>query len=441
MTSAKWPFKHGGGKRREKEKTEIVLNHQKRSSPHNFHVHQLANTACLWHSKFTPFDKQSDPISFIVKHCIFSMRFASGAASKAISDSTPIGKRKVIPPIPLTPPEPKQYSSDELTTHKLKINPNEEDSGLLELKVATFGTGSLEEWFRHEDNIVRVLTGMGATTGPEQYSLIRRMIKGSALSAFNNKATELGHATVAHAALCRQAITKALAPPRAALVQKRYLRRFVRKPITMTSREYVERIREINNFLPRFPPIVRAQNNVPVTALPDDELVDLLEFGVPSSWQKQMLLQNFDPLDSTLEDFTTFCERLENVAEETPSKPASKSSKSENPPSKKRKGSKGNPIQTPDKWCLLHGHCSHTTDGCNVLKAQAERMKQNRSNGSNHQAKKQELNALVDKAAAKAYNQVLKKNKAAKAARKAAQANVTEEELKNFEDIFFFNFE
>ena len=32
MTSAKWPFKHGGGKRREKEKTEIVLNHQKRSS-------------------------------------------------------------------------------------------------------------------------------------------------------------------------------------------------------------------------------------------------------------------------------------------------------------------------------------------------------------------------------------------------------------------------
>ena len=89
---------------------------------------------------------------------------------------------------------------------------------------------------------------------------------------------------------------------------------------------------------------------------------------------------------------------------------------------------------------MLHGHCNHTTDECKVLKKQTERLKQNRNNGqNNYQQKKQELNNLqqvmVDKAAAKAHNQVVKRNKAAKAARKAAEAKITEEELRNFETL------
>jgi len=32
--------------------------------------------------------------------------------------------------------------------------------------------------------------------------------------------------------------------------------------------------------------------------LPNDEMLDLLEFGMPSSWQKAMILQDFDPVAS-----------------------------------------------------------------------------------------------------------------------------------------------
>ena len=31
------------------------------------------------------------------------------------------------------------------------------------------------------------------------------------------------------------------------------------------------------------------------TKLPEDEILDLLEFGIPNTWQKAMLLQDFDP--------------------------------------------------------------------------------------------------------------------------------------------------
>ena len=47
------------------------------------------------------------------------------------------------------------------------------------------------------------------------------------------------------------------------------------------------------------------------TKLDDDEIMDILEFSVPNSWKRQMVLQDFDPLDSTQAQFVNFCQQME----------------------------------------------------------------------------------------------------------------------------------
>ena len=76
-------------------------------------------------------------------------------------------------------------------------------------------------------------------------------------------------------------------PARPALMQKRYLHCFVHKPATMKIRDYAAHLSEINNYLPSFPPYA---NGDKPEALPEDEMVDLMEFGVPNSWQRHMTM-------------------------------------------------------------------------------------------------------------------------------------------------------
>jgi len=45
--------------------------------------------------------------------------------------------------------------------------------------------------------------------------------------------------------------------------------------------------------------------------VPNNEMLDLLEFGMPSLWQKAMILQDVDPIDHTMAELLSFCERLE----------------------------------------------------------------------------------------------------------------------------------
>ena len=78
----------------------------------------------------------------------------------------------------------------------------------------------------------------------------------------------------------------------------------------MTTQDYVARISEMNSYLPLFPPV--ATRTAP-EKLPDDEIVNLLEFEVPNSWQKAMILQDFDPLQKTVREFIQFCKKLEQV--------------------------------------------------------------------------------------------------------------------------------
>jgi hypothetical protein len=50
------------------------------------------------------------------------------------------------------------------------------------------------------------------------------------------------------------------------------------------------------------------------TKPPNDEILDLLEFGIPNCWQtKAMVLQDFDLLDHVIPQCVSFCKQMEAI--------------------------------------------------------------------------------------------------------------------------------
>jgi hypothetical protein len=89
------------------------------------------------------------------------------------------------------------------------------------------------------------------------FTIGRRLMDGDALSELENFVTaEQLTQTVNNCNRAMEAVAKHVFTTQAAKLQKRYLRRFVRKPLTMNVRKFVARIQEINNYLPFFPPQV-----------------------------------------------------------------------------------------------------------------------------------------------------------------------------------------
>ena len=214
-------------------------------------------------------------------------------------------KRFVQPIIPLERPSPKTVSKLTSLTFSLRSNPAEANSTSYSLTVEYFKTGTPEEFLIFCHSVDKVIKGQNATTGPSKFALIKRLLQGDALAAFERAEALHGSATNEHFKHCLNDLAHHVFPRRALSTQKRYMRRFLRKPRAMTAREFVTRLVEINDLLERFPPFQANQK------LPDDELLDIAEFAVPPNWQKQMVLQGFNPVEHTTSEFIEFAERLE----------------------------------------------------------------------------------------------------------------------------------
>ena len=89
---------------------------------------------------------------------------------------------------------------------------------------------------------------------------------------------------------------------------KRYLRREWRKPYDMKAHAYVNHIQRVNNEeAPVIPPAAPRQQ------LTADEVIDIILWGTPKSWQREMDRQGFDLMDETIPDVVAFMERIEDA--------------------------------------------------------------------------------------------------------------------------------
>ena len=214
--------------------------------------------------------------------------------------------------------------------------------------------------------------------------------------------------------------------------QKRYMRRFLKKPLDMKVKGFVERVITMNELLTRFPDAIPA---VPAAKIPDKEILDLLESAIPNSWQRHMVLQGFSPMDRTITELVDFCNRVELTKELLVVKKTSheKTGRDHNKSGKKR-GEKlkcEGGISSPYN-CMLHGpNKFHSTEDCYALKNLVKGNKNRKKDPRPKKSKRsEEMNALMSYVK---KHVVFKKNQDAEA--KAAHA----EELNNFESMLLDN--
>jgi hypothetical protein len=203
-----------------------------------------------------------------------------------------------------------------------------------------------------------------------------------------------------------QAMMNAVCPYRTLKNQKRFMRRKMRKPTGMSTRQYVNHMTRINTAeLPFLPPF-RGDTG----KFTDDEFREIILFGLPNSWKKEMDKFDFDPFGKSVVELVEFCERME-ASDETGRHGGKENS---NEVSKEKvkfdKNKTKSHSSNSKKWCDYHETDTHSTEDCDVLK----KLKASKSgmSGSSNPAKKQwkskseydkdkakkELNALKKKA-------------------------------------------
>jgi hypothetical protein len=210
------------------------------------------------------------------------------------------------------------------------------------------------------------------------------------------------------------AIIRQVCPYKCLEKQKRFMRRKMRKPADMKVRTYVNHVHRVNfEELPYLPPHLQTQ------VLPNDEVIDLVMYGLPKSWVKEMDRQDFDPFrTNSVWDLVDFCERLES-SEDFTGDLAQKNKNSKNGKKPKHGHSKK---QDGEKWCEYHESNTHNTIDCEVLKklkagkqggdGKKPPFNKNKTwNRKSDDAKKEaqkELNALVKKVSQKVTTKVKK---------------------------------
>ena len=142
------------------------------------------------------------------------------------------------------------------------------------------------------------------TTGPQRVAFMRTVLKGDAYTYFNQYFTTVGNEDDVTFILDVQALTSHIFPQRALRMQKRYMRRYMRKPRDMKMRVYRNRVVKLNNYLEQFPTLINATQKID-----DDEIVDILEFG--TSGKVKWSLWDLIRRSLIVRNWSNFCERLE----------------------------------------------------------------------------------------------------------------------------------
>ena len=119
--------------------------------------------------------------------------------------------------------------------------------------MAYFRDRTPKEWLLFKKKLTWCITRQNVTSGPTKYALARRLLSGRALANFNHAATANEHKSLANYKRCIQGFTLRVFPQKALQDQKRWMRRFLKKPRDMPVQDYITRVIEINDYLAESP--------------------------------------------------------------------------------------------------------------------------------------------------------------------------------------------
>ena len=236
--------------------------------------------------------------------------------------------RQIFPIIPLACVKKPELVKGEYIVIKCCTNPSDPSSPTYDLPLPYFKKGTPEEFLNWVVNYKKACIGQNYDTAEKKYSMAKRLLDGNTLVVFTQSASTNGAESDDNLKKTINDLTNHVFPKRAAQTQKRFMLRFLKKPSKMKTRDYVSRVIELNGMFVKFS---QSSNDVSVLKLDNDELLDLLEYGLPLHWQLEMVLHDFYPSDHTLQELVSFCKRLELTkphASDVKSNNSSSSSKS-----------------------------------------------------------------------------------------------------------------
>ena len=250
----------------------------------------------------------------------------------------------------------------------IRTSPADADSPKYKMSVRILcgheAVGSVLLW---RQDTVKLIRGLNITTAVNKAIMLESMMSGTPLTFFTAKvfglsteartvvadAAEDAVAGAGAAVLARDIATftdddivehaidyvlSNVIPKKALQKVKRYLRRECRKPADMKVRMYFQHLLRMNmNEIPCLPPFGEDQT------LSDDEIMDIILFGTPKSWQREMDRQGYDPMDHTTAELVDFLEQIESSEEFDQTKVTS--NKNKNP----HAHGKGNPYEGKPK--------------------------------------------------------------------------------------------
>ena len=172
----------------------------------------------------------------------------------------------IAPAISLERPDKKYLRKGQYVECKCNARPGDPESPVYSIQIPYFGTGTPEEWLQFLDNLEKAINGQHITSDPVRYELTERLLMGDALAMFKLKTLEQGNHTVEHFNMVTAQLTAHIFPAHAYREQKRYMRRFLKKPRSYPVREFSSRVQEINQYLPLLP----SETEEPARCLPED---------------------------------------------------------------------------------------------------------------------------------------------------------------------------
>lgn len=206
----------------------------------------------------------------------------------------------IQPPIPFHVPE---SATRKGSTHKLDLCVNLVDKNLetYQTEIRLSNKGSPEEWFDFYRDYKKVEAGQLLSTSSMRYAMMQNLLYGEAQRVFEQESVKDATETLESFRRVTHALAEYFLPVRALLLQKRYMRRYLLKPRVCKIREYVSRLHKLNAYLPKSPPYLENQQ------FSDEELLEILEHSLPTSWQHQMTVQGMSSTQHTVLEIVEFC--------------------------------------------------------------------------------------------------------------------------------------
>jgi len=374
---------------------------------------------------------------------------------------------KKVAPLPLVI-ETKNKKSSKTLEFKLRVNPTVQDSPTYSVQMDVLdGTETPREVLNWLFNVRKAIRGLNAADVASIDAIVKQMLRGKCVGVYTStcdtgrrkaheEAMDLAEANMVNGqnvatvrgavrvpalsedmiwTAVRHVIASAL-PSKCLQKQKRCMRRFWRKPKDMNIRQCANNIQHINDVeLPELPPFVTDQG------LSEDEIVDMIIFGVPNSWSKEMDKQGINPEDASLNTIINFFERMEESEDFDPN--------STPVPKKKDKSGKPKALVSGKKDCVIHGPNRHPTEACHTIKNMIANQKGgdgkpkcgNKSwkrDGKDNKKKdssKKDMAAFIKKTIKEEMNAVSKKRKSSDISDEDAEMNAVDEIGKQLADF------